>query len=117
SNLETLRKVLEEVGYLASFGALFQSRPVRVLRELFGEMPRIGLEANSQETQKRFAMAGGGVAYLARFMVEKEIESGKLFDIPIGEPHEFYLWAATKKGRQLSLPARMFLEHLAQEKK
>ncbi|MGE3263559.1 MAG: LysR family transcriptional regulator [Bacteriovoracia bacterium] len=112
NDLETLRKVLEEAGYIASFGSLLHSRQTRVLLELFGEMPRIGLETNSQEAQKRFCLAGGGVAYLARFIVEKEIREGTLFEIPVGTPHEFYFWAATRKGKQLSLAARTFLEHL-----
>jgi DNA-binding transcriptional LysR family regulator len=112
---KTLKKVLKSVGYIASIGALLQSRPTRVLTELFGEMPRIGLEANSQEAQKRFCLAGGGIAYLARFMVEKEIKSGKLFDIPINDLHVFNLWIATRKGHRLSLSARAFLEHLQAE--
>lgn len=115
STEKTLKKVITDVGYIASIGALTQSRPTRVLSELFGEMPRIGIEANNQEAQKRFAMAGGGVAYLARFVVDAEIKSGKLFEIPIESPHSFYLWLATKKGRELTYTARMFLEHLKTE--
>lgn len=109
---KTLKKVVDEVGYLASIGALTQGRPSRVLQELFGEMPRIGLEANSQEAQKRFCLEGSGVAYLARFMVAGEIEKGKLFEVPVDNPHEFYFWVATRKGRQLSFTARTFLDHL-----
>ena len=113
STAKTLKSVVDEVGYISSIGALVQARPSRVLTELFGEMPRIGLETNNQESQKRFCLEGGGVAYLARFMVEKEITGGKLFEIPVESPHEFYFWVATRKGRQLSLTARTFLEHLA----
>lgn len=115
SDANTLKKVLQSVGYIASIGALQNTRPSRVLSELFGEMPRIGLEANGQEAQKRFCLAGGGVAYLARFMVEKEIHNGRLFEIPVDHPHIFNLWLATRKGRQLSLSARTFLEQLKEE--
>lgn len=115
SDAKTLKNVLTEVGYIASVGALLQNRPSRVLSELFGEMPRIGIETNSQEAQKRFAVAGGGVAYLAKFLVEKEIKSGKLFEVPVENPHVFNLWLVTRKGRQLSLSARAFLEHLKDE--
>jgi LysR family transcriptional regulator, cyn operon transcriptional activator len=115
SDEKTLKKVIQSVGYIASIGAILQSRPSRVLSELFGGMPRIGLEANSQEAQKRFCLKGGGVAYLARFMVEKDIERGRLFEIPVDHPHVFNLWVATRKGRQLSLSARTFLEHLKEE--
>ena len=112
SDSKTLKKVLQNVGYIGSIGATRQSRPSQVLSELFGEMPRISLEANGQETQKRFCLEGGGIAYLSRFMVENEIRSGKLFEIPVEHPHEFNLWIATRKGRQLGLTARTFLEHL-----
>ncbi len=57
-------------------------------------------------------MAGGGVAYLARFMVEKEIESGHLFEIPVEHAHVFHLWLATRKGRQLTLSAKTFVQLL-----
>ena len=109
---KNLKSVLGDVGYIASIGATLQSRPSRVLSELFGDMPPIGMEANSQEAQKRFAMAGGGVAYLARFMVAQEIGEGKLYDIPIDHAHEFNLWRATRKGRPLSFSARTFLAYL-----
>lgn len=113
----TLKKVTEEVGYLASVGALLQSRPSRVISELFGDAPRIGLETNSQEAQKRFCLEGGGVAYLARFMVEKEIQKGRLFEIPVGTAHEFSFWVVTRKGRMLSLTARTFIEELEKNRR
>ena len=109
---KTLKKVLSDVGYLASPGARLQSRPTRVLLELFGEMPKIGIETNSQEAQKRFCMAGAGVAYLQRFMVEKEIERGELIEVPLENLHSFNLWLATRRGRQLSLAARTFLKYI-----
>lgn len=112
SNEKTLQKVLKNYGYLCSIGALLDSRPSRVIMELFGEAPQIGLEINSQESQKRFCLAGDGVAYLSRFMVKKEIESGELFEIPVEHAHSFNLWLARPKGKQLSLTSRMFLKHL-----
>lgn len=115
SNSKTLKKLVDAEGYIASIGALLHSRPSQVLQEIFGEMPRIGIEVNGQEAQKRFCMEGGGVAYLARFMVEKEIRFGKLFEVPLPDPHTFNLWLATRKGRQLSLSARTFLDHLRGE--
>jgi DNA-binding transcriptional LysR family regulator len=111
SNDKTLKKVLRNSGYLCSIGALLGARSSRVINEIFGEVPPIAIETNSQEAQKRFCMAGEGVAYLARFMVEKEIERGELFEIPVDHPHEFDLWLAKRKGRHLSLPARTFLKH------
>lgn len=115
TNEKTLKNIINNVGYLCSIGSLSQSRPSRVLLELFGESPRIGLETNSQEAQKRFCIAGEGVAYLARFMVKSEIEAGKLFEIPVASPHLFHLWLARKKGHNLSLAARRFLQSISPE--
>jgi DNA-binding transcriptional LysR family regulator len=83
-----------------------------VLAEIFDEMPRIGIEVSSQEAQKRFCVNRGGVAYLARFMVEEEIKAGVLHDIPMPDPHVFNLWLATRKKHKLSLPAEKFLDRL-----
>ena len=108
----TLNKILSKHGYIASIGTHAQNRPSRVLKEIFGKMPQVGFEANGQESQKRVCLARGGIAYLARFMVEREIKSGQLHEIDVGEPHLFSLWLARKKGVSLSLPARTFLQRL-----
>lgn len=108
----TIKKVLNKVGYISSVGATGQKRASRVLLELFGEMPRVGIEVSGQEEQKRICLSGGGIAYLSRFMVEKEIKSGQLYEINVEEPHVFKLWLATKKGKTLSMPSRRFLDRL-----
>jgi len=115
SNEKTLKTLLKNYGYLCSIGALLEGRSSRVLLELFGEAPQVGLEINSQESQKRFCLAGEGVAYLSRFMVKKEIEAGELFEIPVEHIHQFHLWLAKPRGKQLSLTSRMFLKHLIPE--
>jgi DNA-binding transcriptional LysR family regulator len=107
-----LSKVLERVGYISSIGAHAQTRPSRVLKELFGNMPPISIEVDGQESQKRVCLSGGGIAYLARFMVEREIESGELHEINVETTHSFKLWLAVRKGKDLSLAARTFIEHL-----
>lgn len=109
---KTLGKVLDKVGYISSIGAYTQVRPTRVLKELFGRMPPIGCETNGQEAQKRLCLAGCGVAYLSRFMVEKEIASGALKEIGVESPHVFKLWLAKKKGHVFSPQARLFVERL-----
>jgi DNA-binding transcriptional LysR family regulator len=115
SNEKTLKRLIAKYGYISSAGALLNRRPSRVLVELFGELPTIGLEVNSQESQKRFCLAAEGVAYLANFMVKKEIEEGLLFEIPVEHPHEFHLWLARPKGKYLSLAARTFLSFFNQD--
>lgn len=105
-------KVLEKVGYLSSVGASAQRRPSRVLRELFVDLPNIVTEVNGQEPQKKICMAGGGVAYLARFMVADEIKSGILHEIDVEKTHAFKLWLGTRRGHELSLAARTFIDYL-----
>lgn len=112
SQSQTLDRILEKHGYIASLDAPQSSRSAQVLRELFGKVPRIGLEVSSQEAQKRLCIARGGIAYLSHFMVEREIKNGDLFEIPIKEPHVFSLWLALRKGHKLSLPAQTFLNRL-----
>jgi DNA-binding transcriptional LysR family regulator len=107
-----LNKVLEKVGYISSIGAHAHSRPSRVLRELFGNMPPVVVEVNSQEAQKKICLSGGGVAYLSHFMVASEIASGDLHEIDVQKAHAFKLWLAFRRGHDLSLPARTFIEHL-----
>ncbi len=112
SNDKTLRKLISRYGYISSIDAKLGRRSSQVMLELFGEIPPIGFEVNSQESQKRFCLAREGAAYLARFMVKKEIENGELFEIPVESAHEFPLWLATAKGKQLSLASRTFLSDL-----
>lgn len=111
SNEKTLKKLIGKYGYISSIGATLGRRSSQVLVELFGELPPIGFEVNSQESQKRMCMAGEGVAYLTNFMVKNEIENGELFEIPVEHIHEFHLWLARPKGKNLSLTSRMFLQH------
>lgn len=112
SDLKTLKKVLEKTGYIGSWGLTKNSRSLRVLEELFGSAPKMSMETNNQETQKRFCLAGGGIAYLAKFMVESEIAQGKLIEISEMKAHTFHLWIARRKDRKLTLQAQTFLEEL-----
>lgn len=111
SNEKTLRKLINKYGYIGSIGASLDRRGSQVLIELFGEHPKIGFEVNSQESQKRYCLAKEGVAYLQHFMVKKEIESDELFEISVDHIHEFHLWLARPKGKNLSLNSRAFLQH------
>jgi DNA-binding transcriptional LysR family regulator len=107
-----LNKVLDQHGYISSIGAFAQTRPSRVLRELFGKMPPVGLEVNSQEAQKQICIGGGGVAYLSRFMVAREIDGGQLHEINVEKTHSFNLWLAVRRGHELSVAAKTFIDRL-----
>lgn len=115
SDLKTLKKVLEQRGYIGSRDLAKSARSIRVLEELFGEVPRMSLQTSNQEAQKRFCLAGGGIAYLARFMVENEIAQGRLIEVPELKPHTFHLWVARRKDRKLTLQAQTFLTELKKQ--
>lgn len=108
----TLNRILDKVGYISSVGAQNKRVSNQLLVEVFGKVPKIGVEVNGQEAQKRFCLNRGGIAYLARFMVEAEIRSGQLFEISLPDPHIFSLWLAMRKEHVMSLPAKMFVERL-----
>lgn len=112
NNVERVNRILDKVGYISSVGVHGQNRPSRVLKELFGRMPPVRLELNGQEAQKRMCLAGGGLAYLSKFMVAREIASGELQSIDVEEPHSFKLWLAMRRGHELSVPAKTFIERL-----
>ena len=90
STAKTLAKAVLQKGYIASRGVSRQEGPSRVLAEIFGEMPRISFEVDSQESQKALALNGGGIAFLSKFMVEKELSEGLLIEIPTQKIYSFH---------------------------
>ncbi len=107
-----LRNALNKLGFIGSVGLHYQHHPSEELIKLLGEQPNVAFEASSQETQKRLCLAGGGVAFLARFMVEREIKSGELYEVELARPLKYDLLLATRKSQTLSLSARTFLSLL-----
>lgn len=107
-----VRKLLDAHGLIGSIKSQYQKHPSQSLFDRVGSDIPVSFESNSQEAQKRMCLAGGGVAYLARFMVEDEIEKGKLNEIRVKDSMRLNLWLATRKGAVLSLPARTALAML-----
>ena len=108
----SLRAALNRLGFIGSVGLHYQHHPSEELIKLLGEQPNVAFEASSQETQKRLCLAGGGVAFLARFMVENEIKDGDLYEVTLPRPLKYDLLVASRKSQTLSLSARTFLELL-----
>ncbi|MES3036360.1 MAG: LysR family transcriptional regulator [Bdellovibrionota bacterium] len=104
-----LGATLKKQGLIGSIKSQYQSHPSKNLIDLMGKDPSIVFESNSQETQKRFCLQGGGIAYLARFIVEKEIEGGRLVEIHGDKPLTLQLLLAKRKGMALSLSAITFI--------
>jgi LysR family nitrogen assimilation transcriptional regulator len=105
-----LKAAVREVGFISSIRAEYQNHPSQSLLDLMGKDPIIAFECNSQETQKRIAIEKGGVAFLARFMVEAELKKGTLVEILPEKPLTLNLLLAKRRGLPLSLNARTFLE-------
>lgn len=107
-----LRDTLNEIGFIGSIGAHYQHHPSETLIKLAGEQPTVNFEASSQETQKRLCLEGGGIAFLARFMLEDELKSKALVEIPLPKPIRLDLLIASRRNQALSLSARTFLKEL-----
>lgn len=112
STKKTLQKVVAKRGYISSLDLHVQEGPLQVVKEIFGEVPKVSFEVNSQESQKSIALAGGGIAFLSKFMVEKEIENGSLVEIPTEKTYSFNLWLLTRTGRELSLNSKTAIDFL-----
>jgi DNA-binding transcriptional LysR family regulator len=102
--------LLKQLSYISSIRSNPNVHPSPELLEVMGEDPTVAFESSSQETQKRLCLAGVGFAYLARFMVEKEIERKELLEFPLPEAPKLTIYVARKKGVPLSLNARTFLK-------
>jgi DNA-binding transcriptional LysR family regulator len=106
------KKAILEVPIISSVRAQHQKHPSQPFFDMVGGELEIGFEANSQETQKKLCLAGGGVSYLASFMVEDEINSKKLISLPLPEKVTGHLHVAYRKESVLSLNAKTFINLL-----
>ncbi|MGZ3693969.1 MAG: LysR family transcriptional regulator [Bdellovibrionota bacterium] len=105
-----LKAAVREVGFISSIRSGYQNHPSQSLLDLMGKEPIIAFESNSQETQKRLCLEKGGVGFLARFMVEKELKKGTLVEIFPDRPLVLNLLLARRRGLPLSLNARTFID-------
>ena len=107
-----VRELVEKQGFIGSIRSQYQVHPSNSFLDQIGSTPAMSFESNSQESQKRFCLEGGGVAYLARFMVERELEAGTLVEHALKKPLLAELLLAYKKGAQRSRNAEEFLKLL-----
>lgn len=112
-SMAELRSFVQKHGYISSIRSQYQSSPSEELLKIIGTEPNVIFEANSQEAQKRFCLEGGGVAFLARFMVEEELKKGKLTKLPTKKPISLNLYLARRKGRTRSVGATALIEAIA----
>lgn len=106
------RELVETLGFIGSIRSQYQVHPSNAFLDQVGSTPAMSFESNSQEAQKRFCLEGGGVAYLARFMVEKEIAEGTLVEHALKKPLLTELLLVSKKGALRSRTADEFLKLL-----
>lgn len=107
-----LPELMEKVGFISSIRKHYNQHPSQGLFELIGKDPKVTFESSSQETQKRLCLAGGGFAYLARFMVEEELKDKKLKEFPLRQKLTLNLLLAKKKGAPLTFNARTLLREI-----
>ncbi len=105
-----LKSLVKEIGFIGSIKNQYQHHPSEELMKLLGKDIPVACESNSQESQKRYCMEGGGIAFLARFMVEKELREGTLVEAPTSKPLALHLLLAKRKNLPLSITSRTFLE-------
>lgn len=109
----TLKKVAARVGLIESVRAQYARNPSQELVDVLGADVPVAFECNSQEGQKRMCLMGGGIAFLARFMVADDLAAGRLVEFPLKKPIAYDLLLARRAGVELSLNARTLLEMIA----
>lgn len=112
SGMAHLKSFLDEHGFISSVGSQYMHHPSEGFIGQLGGFPRLLIECNGQEAQKKMCRQIGGVAYLARFIVEKELEEGTLVEYKLPKTFQLTIHMAQKRGRVLSLNARTFLDAL-----
>lgn len=110
--LSQLKLILQKLGMISSIGSQYLKHPSKPIFDLIGTNPKITFESNSQEAQKRLCLLGGGVAFLAYFMIEKELKDKSLVEIELETPLEFELFLASKRGNFISPAAEILFKNI-----
>jgi DNA-binding transcriptional LysR family regulator len=105
-------QAFSSLGYIGSQSTDYKE-PYPTLKMLrkSGIEPRISMETNNQETQKRLALKGGGYTVLPIHMVHKELESGALVRIKTSKKLGSPLYFVKRRNRPLSKQAELWVEH------
>ncbi|HAG91065.1 MAG TPA: hypothetical protein DCL41_04300 [Bdellovibrionales bacterium] len=110
--VKTKKDLVEKVGYIGSIRGSQKAHASPELLSVLGKLPKISAESNSQEMQKRMCLNGAGFAYLARYMVEEEIQSGALAEFPLRSKPTLTLHLARKQTAPLSFNAKSYLKEV-----
>jgi DNA-binding transcriptional LysR family regulator len=102
----SVTEMLQGIGYVGSrIGDYDKPYPALRMLSSVGLKPKLILETNSQESQKKLAMQGIGYAVLPLFMVKEELRARSLMRIECSKRIGTELLVAKKKGRTLPLAA------------
>jgi DNA-binding transcriptional LysR family regulator len=102
----TVTDALRGIGYIGSrVGDYAKPYPALRMLALIGVKPKVVLEANSQESQKKLALQGIGYAVLPLFMVKEELRSRSLVRVNSVKRLGSELLLIRKKNRALPLAA------------
>lgn len=107
----TPKQLAKEVGAIMSTQQRYSHNPSESAIVQLGRPP-VNFELNSQEAQKQMCLEKGGVAVLARFVVEDELRQKRLTEVKIRNPLALKLYLASRSGRSTSTNARAFLNLL-----
>jgi DNA-binding transcriptional LysR family regulator len=110
--LSQLKLILQKVGMISSIGSQYLKHPSKAIFDLIGANPKITFESNSQEAQKRLCLEGGGIAFLAHFMVSEELKNKTLVEIELDAPLVFDLYLASKSGNFISPSAELLIKNI-----
>ena len=109
----SIPKTKKETNSFASIGSRqrdYRFKPAQIFWDSIHKKTELIFETNSQEFQKRICLEGGGVAVLAKFMVEKELREKKLKEIRSGHTQPVPLLIVKRRNHDFSLGAKKFLE-------
>jgi len=103
------KRAAKTAGNILMVGSIqrdYHLHPAQTLIEGLGRKGSLAFESNNQEVQKRLAVQGECIAVLPRFMIEKELGSGQLIEIPGFKAHKSQLhWASRANSESSPLVA------------
>jgi DNA-binding transcriptional LysR family regulator len=107
---------LPETHYIASRISDYSRKyPALWLLQSLGIKPKLFLETNNQETQKRMTMRGYGYTVVPRHMVAEELKRGELRLVKAPKRLSSDIYLVKRKHKSLSKPAAVFEKFLRQE--
>jgi DNA-binding transcriptional LysR family regulator len=78
-----------------------------------GIKPKVAVETNNQESQKRIVLQGTGFTVVPKHMVEHEVQTGDLYRVATPKKIGLPVLMVQRKNQELSKPALVFRKMVA----